>query len=287
MVPSEDPDLLFEFNPGFRKQGFSVNSLGMADEEVSRDKPPGTFRMAFVGDSVSANFGLRPRPEIYLELLADRLNRRADGALRFESLNFGVNAYSILQGLRMAQTRALGLDPDLIVAQLSLNDPHPSDTDYARVAPMHPLRLRNLLFRVARPDRFWGYYFVDRNYDDQGWSHVRRGMQGFAALARVRPVLVVLFPYLYEPGYRDWGYAALHAGYRQEAEAAGVEFVDLLGSFRSAGLLAETWPTDPLHPDAEGHAVAAGVLESELEVRGWLPRAAERNPGETASETRP
>jgi hypothetical protein len=157
------------------------------------------------------------------------------------------------------------------VAQLCLNDPYPSDTAYARVAPMHPLRLRNLLFRVIWPDRFWGYYFVDRKYDDPGWAHVRQGMQGFGALAREHPVLVVLFPYLYEPGYRDWGYADLHAGYRREAEAAGVGFVDLLGSFRSAGLLAETWPTDPLHPDAEGHALAARVLESEIEARGWLP----------------
>jgi lysophospholipase L1-like esterase len=273
VVPSSDPALIFELAPGYSKDGFTVNSLGMADDEVTLEKPEGIFRIAFVGDSVSANFGFGLRSEIYLETLAEMLNQQHSNGRRFESLNFGVNAYSIGQSLRVAQTRALEMGADVIVAQLCLNDPYPSDTAYARLAPRFLLRSRDLLFRIVRPDRYWAYNFVERNYDDQGWVNVREGLAGFAALARERPVLAVLFPYLYEPAYSRWGFGGIHAGYRREADAVGVPFVDLLPSFREAGLLRDEWPMDPLHPNAEGHALAARVLRRELESRGWLPEA--------------
>ena len=56
LIPSEDPELLFEWNPGFRNQRFSVNSHGMADEELEIEESPGVFRIAIVGDSVTAGF---------------------------------------------------------------------------------------------------------------------------------------------------------------------------------------------------------------------------------------
>jgi hypothetical protein len=146
LVPSADPDLIYEWNPGWSTNGFSVNSRGMPDDEVELEKPPGVFRIAFVGDSISANFGHRPRPEIYLNVLAHKLDREARGGLRFEALNFGVNGYSILQSARMLEARVLPFAPDLAIAQLCLNDPYPSTSSYARMVPPGLSRLCNFLF---------------------------------------------------------------------------------------------------------------------------------------------
>ncbi len=273
MIPSEDPTLLFEFNPGWRNETFTVNSHGMPDREVTLAKPDGEFRIAFVGDSISGSFGFVPRNEIYLRVIESMLNQRFRDRPRFQSLNFGVSGYSISQSLRTAEVRAMNFDPDLIIGQLALNDPYPGDSEYERFAPVHPVRLWSFFFRLLRPARFWGYYFVDRNYDERGLKSLRDGFRGFAKLSRGGPpVLLVLFPYLYSPAYDEWGYPEVHDHYRRAADASAVPFLDLYATFRKAGLIDDRWPKDPLHPDTRGHEVAAKRIFQELAAREWIPK---------------
>ena len=273
-IPSRDPELIFEMNPGWSGDGFSVNSFGMADDEVALEKPPGVFRIAFVGDSISANFGLRPRPEIYLNVLARRLDGEARGGLRFEALNFGVNAYSLLQSARMLETRALQFAPDLAVAQLCLNDPYPSPTPYALLTPSGPSRLWNFLFRRLAPDRFWAWAFVEANYDGAGMANVKRGIARFAEIARKGPpVVAVLFPYLYAPAYDEWGFERFHAYYRETAREAGLPLLDLYPAFRRAGVIRGLSENrDAIHPDREAHELAGAEILAHLDRLGMLPK---------------
>lgn len=273
LIESADPRLLVELNPGYAKDGFTVNSWGMPDQEIPKRKPAGVFRIAFVGDSLSCGFGLPvARSEIYLEVLEQMLNEQATGTTRYECLNFGVNGYGVLQSLRAAETRALSFDPDLIVAQGCLNDPYPSDTVYTRPAPQLRSRLLGFLWRRLRPGRFWAYTFVERNYDADGREMLRQGLCGLGEIGKGEvPTLLLLFPYLYRPAYESWGFEEYHRLWLEDAEGAGLPFVDLLGDFRVAGLITDEWPQDPIHPDAPGHRLAAEVLLRELHGRGLLP----------------
>jgi lysophospholipase L1-like esterase len=272
LIPSADPQLGFELNPGWSDGSFSVNSLGMADAETSVDKPDGVRRIVFVGDSISCNFGQRPRAEIYLEILERMLNERAVDGVRFECLNFGVNGYGILQALHMARTRVPRFRPDLLVAQLGLNDPYPSDTLYERSAPDPLPRSWQFFWRRLHPARFWAYTYVGRNYDKQGFENVRRGAQG---LSRIRadlglPVLLVLFPYLHRPAYESWGFNRYEGAFHDAARESGLPLLDLRPHFSNAGLIDDRWPKDPVHPDARGHLTAAEALLDELAGRGPL-----------------
>ncbi len=265
VIPSRDPELIFELNPGWADESFRVNSLGMADEEVAQRKPPGVFRIAFVGDSITCNFGHRPREEIYLTLLQGMLNARARPGVRVQCLNFGVNGYGITQSLHVARTRASEFEADLLVAQLGLNDPYPCDELYGPHAPTFPLQTRDLLFRLLRPQRFWGYSFVDRRYDREGLRRIDAGIADFGELNRNgTPVLMVLFPYLYRPAYEGWGFGKYHQRFAAEAETAGVALLDLRAAFDEAGLIDDRWPKDPIHPDAKGHRVAATAIFENL-----------------------
>ena len=51
-VASEDPELIYELNPGSSGLGVRVNSLGIVGKDTPRAKPPGVFRLAIVGDSI-------------------------------------------------------------------------------------------------------------------------------------------------------------------------------------------------------------------------------------------
>jgi lysophospholipase L1-like esterase len=270
IVPSSDPELMWEFNPGWTDGTFSVNALGMADGEIEVGKPPGVFRIAFAGDSVTANFGLTPRHEIYVEVLERLLDDDPRSpARRVETLNFGVNGYDLLQSARVVTTRIGRFEPDLVVVQLCLNDPHP--TEGAGFGPPRPVasRLHRALYRRLSPERFWGYSFVDSQFDAEGIERIRRA---FAELgreaARRPPLLAVLFPYLRSEAYARWGFERYHERLRAAAENHGVPFLDLRPAFDEAGLLENN--ADPLHPNAAGHRLAARVIADELERRGWL-----------------
>jgi len=279
LVPSADPELIYEWNPGWSKGEFSVNEYAMADRRVSLEKPEGVFRIAFLGDSITASFELLSQSETYVAALRAALEREPVGIPRVETLNFAVNGYSLLQSARMLETRALRFDPDLVILQLCLNDPHPSPSAYTTGEPTSPSRLWNFIERRIAPDRFWASWFVGNNYDAQGIENLERGFQRVSDVARGGPhVLAVLFPYLYAPAYSHWSLERYHALYREAAAAAGVAFLDLYEPFRDAGLItARPQPADPIHPNAEAHAFAATRIMAELDRLGYLPAARARS----------
>ena len=81
------PNLTFD-HEGAR---WSTNALGMRDREYTTAKPPRTFRIAFVGDSIGAGWGVNDGEgfEPLLERSLDERSRRAGGPA-VEILNFAV-----------------------------------------------------------------------------------------------------------------------------------------------------------------------------------------------------
>jgi lysophospholipase L1-like esterase len=251
----------------------------MANHEVSLAKPESEFRIAFLGDSVTANFLIIPESQSYVTALRSQLERELEPPLRVDTLNFAVNGYSLLQSARMLEARALRFEPDLVIFQLCLNDPYPTPSAYTDLGPEPLSRLRNFIERRLAPDRFWGSAFVSANYDAQGIENVRRGLLRVAEATRGGPrVLAVLFPYLYARAYSQWDFVRHHAVYREAAEQAGLKLLDLYPAFRDAGLLnAKPYPADALHPGPDGHAFAAAQIRAELERLGYLPTAQARS----------
>ncbi|MHC4853871.1 MAG: SGNH/GDSL hydrolase family protein [Planctomycetota bacterium] len=282
LVPVDDPERIWTLNPGWTDGTFQVNSLGMADDETTFEKPQDVLRIAFVGDSLTCNFGHCPRPEIYLEVLERRLTEASGdtSALRVEALNLGVNGYGALQVARTAETFAMRFDPDMIIAQFCLNDPYASNTAYGRVPQGSPSRLYNFISRRIAPARFWASAYVEYRHDEQGLRNIEEALQRVAALKdRGVQVAGLLFPYRNVQAYDAWGFDRYHRAWSERAETAGLPWLDLREPFEEAGLLTEAWPIDPIHPDPAGHAVAAAALEQFLKERGWLsPETSGRSP---------
>ena len=275
LIPSADPGLRVEFNPGFRSVKFTVNAFGMADDDVLEDRTPGVTRIAIFGDSISANFMLEPRAAIFPTLLEDELNRRAQarGSMqRFETLNFGVNSYSVLETLRMAELRVPRFQPDIVIVQLCLNDAVPSSTagEYPRTILW--LRAVDFVMRRLYPHRFWAHEHIDAHYDVHGWANWKRALTGFVGLAEDRFTLAVLFPYLDTTGYSEWDYGRLHDGIAERAKEVSVPLLDLRADFEEAGLIgdAPAPDKDPIHPTPAGHRLATDRIIEMLTAMGAL-----------------
>lgn len=66
----------------------AINSDGLRGREINTPKPPHTFRILAVGDSVTFGYGVREE-DTYVKVLERRLNEGESGGREFEVLNGG------------------------------------------------------------------------------------------------------------------------------------------------------------------------------------------------------
>jgi hypothetical protein len=102
---------------------WSTNAQGLRDRSYAPEKPAGTFRIALVGDSIGAGWGVDDGLafESVLEGLLDARSRGAGGPA-VESLNFAVPGLG--PGQRWEHFRRIGwaTDPDLVIVEATEAD---------------------------------------------------------------------------------------------------------------------------------------------------------------------
>jgi lysophospholipase L1-like esterase len=121
-----DPDLGWVLTPGasgwWKKEGkafFRINAAGERDVPHPLGKPPGTYRIAILGDScteslqvpVAATFWAR----LPAELASCPLPHPVLQGRKVETLNFGVSGYGTAQELLALRTRVWKYQPDLVL----------------------------------------------------------------------------------------------------------------------------------------------------------------------------
>ena len=117
-----DAKLGWVLNPNshgwFKDEGrayFAVNAAGRHDEDVPTSKPPGTFRIAVLGDSFTEAKQV-PIEQNFCSLVQNGLkNCPALHASRVELLNFGVAGYGTTQELLQMRERVWQYSPDMVM----------------------------------------------------------------------------------------------------------------------------------------------------------------------------
>lgn len=102
----------------------SFNNLGFVGPDVTRDKPAGVVRVAFLGGSTTATGYFRPAEK--------RLNELAKGsAVRFECINFSIGYYTSMHSTVNFVVNVRDYKPDYVVFLHGWNDlrgaGHPDD----------------------------------------------------------------------------------------------------------------------------------------------------------------
>ena len=278
--PGSLAGLDYELVPGFAgaPQGFPVrvNALGLRGAELDPLKPPGTVRIAVLGDSTTFGYGVADA-ETYSAKLEVLLNAAGD-LPRCEVLNFGVSGYGTQDEARVLAGRALALDPDLVVLGYNLNDP-----DTERRQPLQRLfaprswwrdthvwrKLQDRLF-VRRLKRYRDPFEYAHDPAGANWRSVEQGFASIASTARAAGlrVVVLIFPNgLATPDPASYRFAALHAQVAAEAEAHGFDVIDLVPYYAELERAGERYLLPDTHPNPRGHALAAAVLAEWIRVR--------------------
>jgi hypothetical protein len=272
----DDPVLRYEWKPDLVCGGGAgrTNALGMLDGPRRHEKPPGTLRVACLGDSVGGDCSL-PHDNACAAL--EGVLRAARGGRPTEVLNFSVPGYCTLQEARALELKAMLFQPDAVVVLYVLNDPYP-DLAVSHFLPGN-LKFEHLLWSGARfagwrlfgpvIDPFGGT-FTRLHEAPRSWDAVVVG--GFdriraAAEPGHLPVAVAVFPLFMTREVP--GVAPLYAKVVAEAERHGFVGVDLSRDAYAnepvEGLLKPS--RDMIHPNARGHRLAAEAIARALLAR--------------------
>ena len=273
-----------------------INSHGLRGPETPYEKPPDTFRILNLGDSIVMGWGVR-EDSTYGRRLESLLNEDGSSELRFEVINAGVPGWNLENALAYLQAEGLKYEPDLILLGLTMTNDIKGDSalladnqqplikwlrSHTYFWPFLTVQLRWLEARAegreridvidppTNPDK----YFPPDPEAEQ-WQTFWNLVSAINQLAGEKdiPVVLILFPLEFQvidESYSTFSQELLVA----KAAEAGIPAVDPLPAFRQACLdkpggpcqledrylFADVW----MHPSVHGHQLIADELEAFL-----------------------
>jgi len=273
-----------------------INSHGLRGPETTYEKPPATFRILNLGDSVAMGWGVHEE-NTYGRRLELLLNEQGTGDLRYEVINAGVPGWNLENAIAYLQAEGLKYEPDIILLDLTTaNDIKGKSALLAESQPFPIKWLRSNTY-------FWPFLTVQLRWLDarakgleqidvidpptnpdkyfppdpkaKQWTGVWNLVLDINRLAGENNVPVVLIVFPLEFQVFDESYPTLpQEVFMAKAAEAGIPALDLLPAFRQACrekpggacqledryLFADVW----MHPSAYGHEVTAVELEALL-----------------------
>lgn len=117
-----DAELGWSLRPGARgryvDEGYSmvrISPAGMRDRSHALEKPPATYRIAVLGDSLAEAMQVEYKDSFFWQLESKLAACRFRPGEQIEVLNFGVSGYGLPEARRVLETRALQYSPDLVL----------------------------------------------------------------------------------------------------------------------------------------------------------------------------
>jgi hypothetical protein len=257
---------------------WTTNRFGMRDRDYDPHKPPGTYRIALVGDSNSAGHHVADA-QVFEQIVEARLNRdAASRPPRYEIVNFSIASYGLYARLRILP-RVLEFEPDALLC-VGLNEldwvardvgrcvanhlpiPDPFVADVARRAGLKP----GTAIRVSE------HKLEPYTLELASWCYRRMAEE-------CRPRGVRLFAaFLPRLDDRQWEKDQLPQLIRA-AQDAGFTVIDLTPAYNGVGdwqtLWAWRWDA---HPNADAHRLIADLLYEKLTPL-VVPASSEPSPG--------
>ncbi len=248
----------------FKEREFVTNRWGMHDREYALEKPAGTYRVSLLGPSDVMGPGVG-EDQTFEALVEERLNREHAGFThaRYEILNFGVAAFTVLQQAAMLDDRALTFAPDLVVVTYHPASDPPTALRYMVSTALHgtaiPYPDLDSLVRKAGIAPAMKEAQAKRQMWPYAMDLMRWSFRRMAAVCREKniPIVLLVVDAINEPSEQQQPLI-------QYADSLGYYVIDLRkaheGHEQKTIVLAE-WDR---HPNVLGHRLLADALYNRL-----------------------
>jgi hypothetical protein len=262
------------FSRRWMRADVQLNVAGFRERRFAEVKPPGTYRIAVVGDSFTYGNGIR-REDRFSDLIQARL------PASFEVLNFGQPGANTPQHLHKVSMILERNQPDFVLLQWYVNDVEDDDVAHRPApAPLLPIRrlhgwLSNVSAFYTVANMQWAEAqvvagvtesyeaYLKRRLDDPNSAdskHDRALLSRLIALCKQRgvPIGIVMFPDTAASLDETYPFGYLHDRVRDVCAEQGITCVDLRGDFSHVRPRRELWASRlDHHPSARANAIAA------------------------------
>ncbi len=275
-----------------------INAQGLRGPAVDLEKPPGTYRILNLGDSVVFGWGVRYE-DTYGYRLQELLKQRYDSEqATYQVINAGAPGWNMENILAYLQAEGLAYQPDLILLNVTLvNDVYGGSAlktsgeplldrlrDHTYFWPFLSVQYRLLevclgqrgAMPVLNPPPEATAYFPLQE-DDPQWDVIWGPIRDMALLAdeHESEFLLIVLPTAFQVEDTDYSEVPQQV-LRRRAGEAGIELLDLLPVFREACRQAPPaescgpggrylWADMWMHPSALGHRLMAEYILNVLE----------------------
>ena len=251
-----------------------LNSVGCRDREWTIEKPPGTRRIAFVGDSFAYGWGIENTEDRF----PDRLGAMyGEGT---EVMNVARPGWGTGDQIAPVRDMIAGYDVDEVVLCWLPNDIEkliPTRDDFNPIHPPLPRWfnpdsscLMDYFYRrisVPRAATVSGYHdwLADGYNNPQVWQAYQQDLRALIRTCRDGHVRlrVVLLPYV-QSGGETFDPSAIHARMTEFLEANDVEVIDLLSSLAGVEPAELMVNSHDAHPNEQAHELFAKALRPAL-----------------------
>lgn len=231
---------------------YVTNNLGFRDQDVQPPRPAGVQRILMLGDSFTFGIGVNYE-DTFCHLLQTQLNERGKG--RLECLNFGTPGYGSFDQRLLYETRAEGVEADVVVVAMCYND-HIPVADYLEVG--------------GRAEKYEAYT------REHGYQPCVDQLQRIRELAEARGARLALVSLCIDD---NPGWKALEEAVFPQLSGAGVPCLSLREAMQRRelfGAAAYVHPRDQ-HPNELAHRAIADEIAAFLEREGLLTSGEEES----------
>ncbi len=255
-IRSPNSKLMYELRPNAEiSEIIKINSHGFRDYEFTKEKPPNTFRIIVVGDSVT--FGWRQKLEdTYPKVIERKLREALGSKINIEVLNFGVGGYNAEQEAELIKTKVLEFNPDLILIGFCPND---GQIGFDGGLWWHFFRGRSRTLSFLKLLSIYNKIRKDILYI------LRSAYTEIASISNQYkiPVLVCILPML--QGEELW----FPKEFPELLDNLHIPYINLVKSFEGKDI--KKLMLDTVHLTLEGHKLVGEIIAQHLIEKGFIP----------------
>jgi hypothetical protein len=268
---AEELEIYYELKPDldvlFKGERLVTNSEGLADQEYSREKPAGVYRIAVVGSSWSMATGVTTE-ETYHAVLEERLQKQLS-TNKVEVINFAVEYYGLGEIVGTVRHKVLPYNPDMILIALAPSTPaikwQEHTEPFTKADTIAPFLQSYLISAMPGPLGRYLYGGTQRPaVVENGGGHmmqVIRAIQEISELTREESIDVAIVFFTYDK-FNEQAISAV----AKRSEKYDFRFVhaNLKTEAREKNIKEDIIVSMDTHPNKIGHTLIAEKLNREL-----------------------
>jgi lysophospholipase L1-like esterase len=242
-----------------------TNRYGFRDFDYeSVNKPSDTYRIAFIGDSVTLGLWV-DFDKTFVKKFEILANQKVPHQ-KIQALNFSVDGYNTVQIYELLQSKVLPFSPNKVIYMMCLNDFDFNEAAankiyYFKKPKMFMLkRLRALFMQTERSEKD-DYYLFHFKKNKNTVFHEILNMRNSLTQKEIA-FLVVILPVFdsLEKGFDEYKYSKIHTQIDNFLKKNKIQIFDLLRVFMETNQKTGDFAYDVWHPNEEGHQIIADEL---------------------------